>query len=117
MPYTLDDLEEAKRNVTACQNRIDNHRANNPDYGRADLRNAQTKLNIILADLKARGILALTEQDELEAKLDEQFPNARSKEIVEYEGKRYQRRFLPAHKSRSGKTVMEWSRWWQRLDG
>jgi len=40
------------------------------------------------------------------------FPEARSKEIVEYQGKYYQRRYVPLEKSRSRQTVTDWGKDW-----
>jgi hypothetical protein len=56
-----------------------------------------------------------TDRQKLEAELDAQFPNAQSREIVEYQGKHYRRRFAPRSVSRSRKTVTEWSRWWEQV--
>lgn len=116
MAYTLDDMAEAERQVQACSERIDNHRANNPDYGRADLRAAQRHLRIIVDDLKARGILPKSAKEILEGELSARFPKAKSREVVEHKGKRYMRRFAPAQLSRSRKTVMEWERWWEEVE-
>ena len=64
---------------------------------------------------KTNGTLPLTVQEQLNKDLDAKFPNARSKDVVEFEGKRYQLRFSPAVKSRSGK-VKEWDRTWVLLE-
>jgi hypothetical protein len=42
-------------------------------------------------------------------------PMLGSTEIVEFEGRRYQRRFYPLERSRSRKTVTEWGREWLEL--
>ena len=65
--------------------------------------------------LKTNVTLPLTEQEQLNKDLDAKFPNARSKDVVEFEGKRYQLRFSPAVKSRSGR-VKEWDRTWVLLE-
>ena len=64
--------------------------------------------------MKTNGTLPLTVQEQLNKDLDAKFPNARSKDVVEFEGKRYQLRFSPAVKRRSGK-VKEWDRTWVLL--
>lgn len=115
MAYTLEDLEEARRKLEAASDRAANHRANNPDFGQADIRAARRMVEIITAELKMTGVLPLTDQEKLERQLDSRFPNARSRDIVEHDGKRYQLRFQPAQMSRSGKTVMEWHRWWEEV--
>lgn len=115
MPYTIRDLEEARSELKRASDRAANHRGNNPDFGQADIRAARRKVEFITDELKAAGVLLLTDQEKLQAELDKRFPNARSREIVEHNGKRYQRRFAPAEKSRSGKTVMHWDRWWEEV--
>ncbi len=49
------------------------------------------------------------------AQLDKRYPKAESRQIVEFEGRRYQRRFTPVSKSLSGKTVKEWAKSWLAL--
>jgi hypothetical protein len=117
MSYTLNDLKEADQKVDECERRIDSHRANNPDFGRADLRSARFLRDLIVRDLKNQGLIPRTEKEILEAELDAAFPKAKSKEIVSFKGKRFQRRFWPARMSRSGKTVMEWERSWEPVEG
>jgi hypothetical protein len=58
----------------------------------------------------------LTEKELLDKELDEAFPNAQSKQIVEHKGRKYRRRFWPLDKSRSGKTVHEWGCDWIEID-
>ncbi|HEU5020025.1 MAG TPA: hypothetical protein VFT69_18855 [Pseudolabrys sp.] len=115
MAYTLDDLAEAQRAVEVCENRVDNHRRNNPNYGRADLRRARDHLDLVVTNLKRQGLIPLTPKEQLDAALNAKFPNAESKLIVTFEGKRYQRRYRPARRSLSGKTVMEWHGSWEPL--
>jgi hypothetical protein len=63
--------------------------------------------------LKDLGVLELTDKEKLEKELDRAFPDAQSKEVVEYNGKKYMRRFFPIEKSRSRKTVKEWGKSWE----
>jgi hypothetical protein len=115
MAYTLDDLNKAKDELRVASDRAENSNRNNPNFGRADIRFAQVKVDIITNELKAAGLLPKTAKDVFEEGIDAQFPNAKSKEIVEYNGRRYRLRFAPARKSRSGKSVVEWSRWWEEV--
>lgn len=115
MAYTLKDLEAARTELKRTSDRADNHSANNPDFGQADIRAARRKVQVILGELKAMGVLPLTDQQRLEAELDKRFPTAKSREIVEHDGKQYRRRFAPAEKSRSRKTVTQWDRWWEEV--
>jgi hypothetical protein len=66
--------------------------------------------------LKDGGIFELTEMERLEKELDRAFPNAQSKEVIEYNGKKYRRRFWPLEKSRSRKTVTEWGKSWEPVE-
>jgi len=115
MAYTLEDLEEARAELKRASYRADNHRGNNPDFGQSDIRAARLKVDLIMGELKATGVLPITDQERLEAELDKRGPNAKSREMVEHNGKRYQRRFAPAEKSRSRKTVTLWARWWEEV--
>lgn len=54
-------------------------------------------------------------QKALEDTLDALFPNARSRDIVEHSGQRYQKRFAPDTMSSSGRTVRKWKTWWEPL--
>jgi hypothetical protein len=117
-PYTLADLAEAEARYADAKARVDNYDGNNPNRGRSDLRHASDHLTLVTLYLRAQGDLPKPEptpKQRLEQALDAAFPQARSKDIVEYEGKRYQLRFAPARQSRSRKTVVEWSRWWQEV--
>ncbi len=55
-----------------------------------------------------------TDDAPISAKLDHNFPNAGSNAIVEFEGNRYQRKYRPV-KSRSGRTIHYWEKWWMDL--
>lgn len=119
MTYTLDDLAKADARYAEAKRRVDDYDGNNPNRGRAELRQAGAYLTMVTLHLQATGLLPkpeLTEKQKLEQALNEAFPNAASKEIVEYQGKRYQRRFAPAQMSRSRKSVMQWSKWWEEVN-
>lgn len=113
--YTLDDLARAKASLSDWQARFDNYTGNNPDKYQADIRSARENVRIIEDILKADGTIARTPHEELELRLDRLHPQARSKDVVEHEGQRYQRRFTPLERSRSRKTVTAWDRHWVKL--
>ncbi len=69
-------------------------------------------VRLIESALKASGELPLTEKEQLEKDLDAAFPNAESKQTVEFRGRTYQLKFWPVEKSRSGKKVIDWGRGW-----
>jgi hypothetical protein len=50
---------------------------------------------------------------ELERALNEKYPNARSRDTVEHEGRKYVKRYAPEQMSSSGKTVRKWRTWWE----
>lgn len=113
---TLEDLAAARAELAAWEKRWEDYSGNNPDKYRADIRSAQSKVRAIEAQLKASGVLVpKTPEEQLHADLDALFPNAKSREIVEMDGKRYRRRFIPVQRSNSGKTVKEWGKTWEEL--
>ncbi|MGX9352813.1 hypothetical protein ACS3QZ_16570 [Shimia sp. W99] len=114
--YTLTDLDEARKNQNYWNTRFADNRSNNPNKYYAERRDASRLVRIIEKELKASGKLPLTAQELLEKKLDEAFPYAKSKQIVVFEGRRYQRKFWPLETSRSRKTVKEWGRGWVDLE-
>jgi hypothetical protein len=119
MAYTISDMVSAQAELDSAQRRADDYDGNNPDKHRASLDLARLKLQLIVSDLQRRGIVPKpepTEERRLSQTLDEKFPNARSRDEVEHEGKRYRLRFAPARMSRSRKTVVQWSRWWEEVE-
>jgi hypothetical protein len=95
MMYTLKDLEEAQATLEACQKCCTDYDGNNPDKYRAHVRPVQSLARSITESLKAQGLIPQTELETLEARLDSKFPKAGSKQVVELEGKRYQKQFYP----------------------
>lgn len=110
--YTLKDLEEAKTNLERCQKRWENYDGNNPNKYQADIKAAQSQVRLITDFLKAQELIPRTEQETLEARLDNAFPQAGSNQVVEFEGKKFQKQFYPLSRSRSGKSVNEWGERW-----
>lgn len=111
--YTLKDYEDAKAELARWNDRWDNYSGNNPNKYKTDIKNAERNVREIEQHLKDAGILVLTENEKLEKELDLAFPNAENKETVEYNGKKYRRRFLPLEKSRSRKSVTKWGKYWE----
>lgn len=114
--YTLEGYEKAKAEHTRWVNRWDNYTGNNPDKYQTDIRDAARRMREIEQYLKDVGLLERTEKEKLERELDRLFPNARSKEVVEHNGKKYQCRYWPLEKSRSGKTVNDWVKSWLPIE-
>lgn len=112
---TLEDLEAAKARMEAAEKRWESYDGNNPDKYQGERRAAREALTSIEKDLKRLGLLAPTEAEQANAVLDRAFPDAKSKEVVTFEGYRYRRRFIPATRSNSGKSVRTWEKTWERL--
>ena len=112
---SIADLEAARAELVAIQAKFDRYTGNNPDKYQTELRDAAARIRTLESDLKASGQIQLSPQEMLDAELDRLYPKARSKDIVEHEGQRYQLRFFPLSKSRTGKTVNEWGHTWAAL--
>lgn len=113
--YKLADLEAAQLELAAWNKRFEDYTGNNPNKYQADLKSAREKVRDIEFALKEGGVLPKTESERLASILDQLFPNARSREIVEYQGAKYQRKFSPLEWSRSRKSVTAWERSWSKL--
>jgi hypothetical protein len=73
----------------------------------------------ILACLKKRGVMPLSEVELISSALEKSHKKVRNHTIVEYNGKSYERRFSPLKLSKSGKNVQKWAKFWllQSSDG
>ena len=111
-PATLDGLARAQTELENWQNQWRDYMGNNPNAFRTLIRGAAAEVRRITGELKRTGLLELTESEKLTAELDGQFPHAKSKDVASWNGKKYQLRFYPLSKSRSGKTVFEWEKSW-----
>lgn len=69
----------------------------------------------ILACLKRQGILPISEVELITTALDSLYKSVKNQTVVEYEGSRYERRFLPLKLSKSGKNVQKWAKFWLLL--
>src|SRR5271169_659315 len=114
--FTLEDLERAEQVWREWEKRFGDSNSNNPNKFRGQINAAASRVRMIEAELKRTGLLPLTAQEVLENALDKRFPRARSREIVEFDGKIYQRIFIPLQFSRSRKTVKEWRKTWKLID-
>jgi hypothetical protein len=108
--YTLADLEEAKQVR-------DSDRHSNPGRTRRSIGEAWEREAFVRERLVEQGDLPkppIKEPDPVQAELDRLHPNAKSKQVVELDGERYVRRYVPLDRSRSGKTVKAWHGYWER---
>jgi hypothetical protein len=92
-----------------------NYSGNNPNKFRADIEAAKATLARVERALKDTGVLPRTAQEQRDAALDKAYPNALTRQIVEWERQRFQKRYTPVATSRLGKTVREWKGFWVPL--
>ena len=115
--YTIDDLSNAKAECDEIAERWSAaYSTNRPNPLDMQAKAATKKVQEIEEDLKRRGVLPYTDRELIEESLDAAFPNAQSREIVQYNGERYQKRLYPLERSKSGKTVRKWRTEWEWLD-
>ena len=114
--YTVQDYEVAKASLAAVEQRLADYTGNNPDKYRSALREAREHLRAVERCLKDSGVLPLSDRETLERELDRAFPNAGSRQVVEFEGVRYRRGFEPLEWSNSRKSVRQWRKWWERVE-
>jgi len=73
---------------------------------------ASIKKAAILTCLKNQGLLPVSEVEVVSTVLDKLHSRVKNNMDVEYDGKHYQRRFLPLKLSKSGKNVQKWAKFW-----
>jgi len=113
--YTLEDLEKAQSELKEWNEKWSNYSGNNPDKYQSDIKSARSLVRNITDYLKSNGTIELTPEEQLEKELDVAFPNAQSKEVVEHNGSKYQRKFSPIVMTRSRKNVKEWRKEWIKV--
>lgn len=113
--YTLSDHAKAVQDLARLNEKWENYSGNNPNKFRADIEAAKATLARVERALKDTGVLPRTAQEQRDAALDKAYPNALTRQIVEWEGQRFQKRYTPVATSRSGKTVLEWKGFWVPL--
>lgn len=113
--HTIDDLQVAKADMERLEERDSMDTSGNPEKYHTRIAAARRRVYEVEKALKSAGAIPMSEHKEMEFKLDKIFPAARSREIVEFKGMRFQRRFRPLTKSRSGKTVTTWDAYWINL--
>ena len=97
--YTLEGLKRAQEDLKRWEEKWANSDSNNPNKFRGNINEARCRVRLIESVLKTNGTPPLTKQEQLNKDLDAKFPNGRSKDVVEFEGKRYQLRFFPGVKA------------------
>ena len=81
------------------------------DYMQVAIKKAE-----IVSCLKNQKLLPLSEVEVIHTALNALYSRARTRSVVEYQGRNYERRFLPLKLSKSGKNVQKWAKVWLLLD-
>lgn len=113
--YTLKDLEEARAELQDWNNRWENYDGNNPNKYQSQRRAAIRRVEEIQEFLSLAELNSGVRSPTIDETLNSLYPNAISGSEVLYEGKRFRRRYAPAEKSRSRKTVTRWRGWWEEI--
>lgn len=115
--YSLDDLAIAQQKFDYWADLWSKeYLENKPNIYDAEAKKASEHLREVEEYLKLNGIIPFTDDKLAQNPLNELYPSAKSREIVTYNGTRYQKRFFPKKRSESGKTVKEWYSTWVNLD-
>lgn len=112
---TKDDLDAAQERLQVLNERDSGDTSGNPEKYHTRINMARAEVERITEQLKRQGDLPYTESELIGQKLDAAFPAAQSKDIVQFEDQRFQLRFHPTSRSRSGKTVQSWRKEWVKL--
>lgn len=110
--YTLNDHAKAVQDLARLHEKWENYSGNNPNKVLADIETAKGTLARVERALKDTGVLPRTAQEVRDAALDKAYPNALSRQIVQWEGQHFQKRYTPVATSLSGKTVRAWKSSW-----
>lgn len=116
--YSLDDLEKARANFEYFSDLWSReHSENKSNKYDAEARQSSEHLREVEEYLKSNGLLAYTDDELAQETLNYKYPLAKSRDVVSLNGIRYQKRFYPKKRSKTGKTVKEWRTEWVNLDG
>lgn len=110
--FTLEDLERER-------NWDGGFGSNNQGAESRKQRAHMDRLKEIEWSLIEQGILKEpepTEEQKLNMELDELYPDAESRTIIEHNGKKYQIKYFPKRTSLSGKTVKQWGHTWALIE-
>jgi hypothetical protein len=112
--YTEADLAAVKQRLEEAEDH--DHRANNPNKGRAYLKGLRLEVSVIEGHLRWQQTATPEQiaQVDLDETLNGLHPNARSRTVVEHDGQRYQLKVKPI--SFSYGAPNDWSRSWSPTD-
>jgi len=106
-PFTLEDLEKLEQE----HNGIKDEDSKNPWKGSGTLRYLNDQIKTVREHLERSGELPMEDWRSVQYKIDKEYPNAKSNDIVQFDGKNYQLKFFP-NMSRSWKTILSWDKEW-----
>ena len=112
----LEKLREARAQLALANRRWENYDGNNPNKYHASIAEARAAVHRLENLCKQQGLIELSAEEVLWARIDAAYPDAKSRQLVDFEGACYQRRFSPVSTSLSGKTVKDWRASWVRLE-
>lgn len=110
----LAQLKQARQSLTDLDRRYEAYDGNNPDKYVVRRQRAREHLAAVERACKAAGLLPLSEHEQLEQRLDQAYPKAANRQVVEFEGRYLQRRFNKATVSRQGNPT-SWTPYWAVL--
>lgn len=107
----MQDLDEARAALETLLAEQAAYVGNNLNRFAEPLAKAREQVSSVERALKAAGLLEMSPQEALAARLDAAFPKARPKDVVTFEGARYQRLVTALERAPSGQ-VIRWDRGW-----
>lgn len=106
--YSLEDLKEAERNFEHRSDLwVKEEDGEKPNRHSSEAKKAAQHFKQVTEYLKVNGIIPFTDGELTQESLDQEYPYAQSREVVELNGVRYQKRFYPKKRSKWGKSVTE----------
>jgi hypothetical protein len=111
--YSVADLEGTERELADLLEKESRYSGNNPNNYVPSIRLLMRRRDTIAELLKGRGEVPENEEEAVNRRLVEAFPNAQSKQVVTFESARHRKRFRPPETSRSGRAVTQWEHWWE----
>jgi len=90
-PFTLEDLEKLEQE----HNGIKDEDSKNPWKGSGTLRYLNDQIKTVREHLERSGELPMEDWRSVQYKIDKEYPNAKSNDIVQFDGKNYQLKFFP----------------------
>src|SRR4051812_34497233 len=107
---SLEDLENPRAPPDSCLAGFDKALPKGQDQPSEKGRGASRKVQEIESLLKMHGMNGPNPQRKLQDELENRFPNAEHRDIVEYHGKLYKLRYYPEQKCRSGWGIKKWGK-------